>query len=139
MVRTADEISNLIEKLHKDVDSEIRIEAAQELGLSHKSWDIESQRAIIPLIEILNDEDYEIREVAAWALGYLSRRFESNKAIEPLKNVLEEDEDSHVRFAALSALWKIQPEDIHQLIIEAAQDQAENVRKLALTKFRRLK
>ena len=58
-------------------------------------------RAVGPLLHALKDEDWHVRELAAWALGEIGE-----PAAQPLKRVLK-DEAGDVREKAAWALGRI--------------------------------
>jgi HEAT repeat protein len=76
----ANDIDGLIRAL-KDPDRWVRQEATTLLGIKR------AQRALLALIETLNDENSSVRANAAWALGRLGNK----DAIEPLKQAIEKE------------------------------------------------
>ena len=58
------------------------------------------------MIEVLGDEDWHVREMAAWALGEIG----DDRAVDPLSYLSVNDTDSDVRNEAKKALinlgWK---------------------------------
>jgi len=90
-------VDSLIEKL-KHKDPKIRREAALSLGKMEEK----DPRAVEPLIAALKDNNWGVREAAAWALGEMK----DHRAIIPLIEILK-DESGYVRERAIKALWKI--------------------------------
>ncbi len=58
--------------------------------------------AVLPLIDVLKDEDWRVRGAAAWALGNL----DDKRAIEPLEELLD-DESGFVKTGAKNAIANI--------------------------------
>ena len=76
----------------------VRDVATEALG------EIGDPRAVGPLSEALSDENAWVRRHAAEALGKIG----DNRAVEPLTYLALNDEDSRVRYAAASALKKLE-------------------------------
>lgn len=105
-----------ITQLLKDVNDQIRTEAAQALGKM-------GEPAVDPLIQALKDENVRIRSTAAASLGYLRNA----RAAAPLVGLLK-DSDIGVRFCAADALGKIASESAIPDLIAALKDDNEFVR-----------
>ena len=85
----------------------IRWAAAEALG------DIGSDRAVMPLIKLLDSDDETIRRAAANALGDIGRV----EAVAPLIDMLE-DESEFVRWASVEALGRIGSEHAVSALIK---------------------
>jgi HEAT repeat protein len=84
------------------------------------------ESAVEPLIKALGDEDMNVRQNAAVALGMIRDK----RAVEPLKNVVG-DGDKDVRLAAVRALgWIGDPSAVVHLI-RATEDKDKDVRRSA--------
>jgi len=68
--------------------------------------DLGDRRAVEPLLDKLNDSDYWVRKAACQALGDLGDK----RAVEPLRRLAENDSHKEVRFAAKSALERLESE-----------------------------
>ncbi len=85
--------------------------AAEALG------DIGSERAVMPLIKLLDNDDETIRRAAANALGDIGRV----EAVGPLIDLLE-DESEFVRWASVEALGRIGSEHAVEALIKVHED-----------------
>jgi HEAT repeat protein len=84
----------------------LQLEDDDPLVRRHAAWalgELESERAVRPLIEHLEDNDADVRLVAAWALGEIK----DDAAIYPLTQRLD-DRDPLVREMAALALGEIE-------------------------------
>jgi HEAT repeat protein len=79
-----------------------------------------------PLIKALEDENEDVRRIAAFALG----RIGDIRAVEPLIKVLE-DEDRDVRWDAAIALGRIGDIRAVEPLIKVLEDENEGVRLFA--------
>ncbi len=98
----------------KDGDAAARRYAAWALG------ELESQRAVGPLIESLDDSDAAVRLVAAWALGEIK----DQEAIEPLIATLG-DSDPLVREMAVLSLGEIEDASAVDAIVDVVERHAD--------------
>lgn len=99
-----------------------RSPAARLLGLS------QDDRALQPLLEMLNSEEWLERMWAAKSLGDLGK----DEAVLALKDKVKLDKKNRVRAAAADALGTLKPEGIEELLKEIAEnDEDEGVRKSA--------
>jgi hypothetical protein len=111
-----DSVSHLIKKL-KDKNTEVRVQAAMELGR------IQDPRAVEPLIAALKDKDDSVKSSAAAALG----SSKDLRAVEPLITALQ-DTNYRVRDSAVVALGLIQDPRAVEPLIAALQDRDPEVR-----------
>jgi len=90
-------------------------------------------RAVEPLLAALDDEHWEVRKSAAWALGHIKEAVP--KALNPLLQMLRGDPRWEVRLSAAGALGRLAPADpaVHAALEAAAEnpDQHPAVRKIA--------
>ncbi len=99
-----------------------RSPAARLLGQS------QNERALAPLLEMLQSDEWLERMWAAKSLGDLGKA----DAVEALTDRLHNDEKNRVRAASSEALGSLRPENIHELLKHAADnDEDEGVRKTA--------
>ncbi len=90
-----DDVNSLIAVLKHKKDSRVRAKAVEALGK------IRDARVVEPLMQALNDEHWDVRRKAAWALGNMGEI-----AVEPLIQALN-DEHWDVRRKAAWALGNI--------------------------------
>ncbi len=81
----------------------------------------------VNIIDMLTDEDSDVRQVAVEALGKIATPEDREKIIEMLK-----DENYHVRQAAVEALGKIATPEDKEKIIEMLRDENYHVRQAAV-------
>jgi len=106
-IQQGDPVMQRISQLEDD-DSHVRRYAAWALG------ELESERAVVPLIEALDDGDPDVRLVAAWALGEIK----DDVAVYTLIELLEDD-DRFVREMAALSLGEIEHPNAVQPLNEA--------------------
>lgn len=115
-------------KFAKDKDPKIRMAVIGILEFQG-SWD-----AVMPLIELIDDENSQVRDGAVWALKYLNlgkkKAKEAKKAVGPLKKLLHH-EDPNVREAALRTLGKLNDKSGVEPIKELLEDKNASVRAAA--------
>jgi beta-lactamase regulating signal transducer with metallopeptidase domain len=104
--------SSVVQRLDEleDPDPLMRRYAAWALG------ELESERAVRPLIDHLNDDDADVRLVSAWALGEIKDR----GTIAPLIELLE-DSDPLVREMAALALGEIEHSSAIMPLLDALE------------------
>jgi HEAT repeat protein len=107
--------------------STVRANAAEALGK------LQSKKAVLPLIERLEDSDAEVRWKAAEALGKIG----DEESLEPLIYALS-DTDGDVRKHAARALGELDDEMAVDALIEALSDRDWPVRKNAATSLGRI-
>ncbi len=105
--QSSDPVERRISQLEDD-DPRVRRYAAWALG------ELESDRAVMPLIQSLEDADSDVRLVAAWALGEIK----DDIAVYPLIELLDDDDPS-VREMAVLALGEIEHHAAVQPLTEA--------------------
>ncbi len=105
--QSSDPVEQRINQL-EDGDPRMRRYAAWALG------ELESDRAVMPLIQSLDDADADVRLVAAWALGEIK----DDMAVYPLIQLLDDD-DRLVREMAVLALGEIEHSAAVQPLTEA--------------------
>jgi len=123
MKEPKDEIEKLIYMLQSNDDCE-RTEASNQIV----QMNLQDGRLVEPLIEALNDWDWNVRREAALALGNQRNK----KAVTPLIRKLK-DEQPPVRVSAIESLGKLgDMKVIHELINVLKEDLDEGVRKQAI-------
>ncbi|MEQ8186464.1 MAG: HEAT repeat domain-containing protein [Candidatus Eremiobacterota bacterium] len=123
MKEPKDEIEKLIYMLQSNDDCE-RTEASNQIV----QMNLQDGRLVEPLIEALNDWDWNVRREAALALGNQRNK----KAVTPLIRKLK-DEQPPVRVSAIESLGKLgDMKVIHELIGVLKEDLDEGVRKQAV-------
>jgi HEAT repeat protein len=150
----ADEVDDHIHDLN-DPDSEIRMNAAMELGMHNDSRSIDALsravhdkdhnvgysaleslarlRAVDPLIQALQNDDWGIRAAAANELG----NAQDKRAVGPLIRALK-DGDRFVRSGAASSLGKLGDARAEAPLIQALKDEDGHVREVASEALGRL-
>ncbi|MEL7672009.1 HEAT repeat domain-containing protein [Methanobacterium sp.] len=83
--------------------------------------------SFLPLINVLNSKNKNIRRGAVFALGDMGKQ----EALDPLINALK-DLDWNVRFKAIEGLGKIGNEEALEPISECLEDKSANVRRKAI-------
>lgn len=98
----------------KNNNPRIRQEAVERLGeFGEEITNFINIKAIELLISLLNDEDYNVRTAAAWALGNSGDKL----AVEPLNNLLI-NEKGRIKMEVLAALKKIKQKSSNDNDIE---------------------
>lgn len=111
-----------LEALTNTGSRDSRIAAVRALGY------VESPGSVATLSAALQDNDAEMRQVAAWALGEV----ENSDAIPVLSKTLEEDQDVGVRINAAWALGQIENSSAVPVLTRSlASDQDPRVRRAA--------
>jgi hypothetical protein len=105
------DVEGLTKALEYKKDNDVREKVAAAIR------EIRDERAVRPLIRVLEGEDAAVRAEAAVALGKLR----DEKAVRPLIRVLK-DEDEDVREKAIVALGEIRDERAIEPIIHALKD-----------------
>ncbi|MFX1451336.1 MAG: HEAT repeat domain-containing protein [Promethearchaeota archaeon] len=95
--------------------------AAESLGK------LNDERAVDPLIEVLNDENSKVRSSAAFSLG----RLRYVKAVDALIERLE-DKDKDTRYAAIKALGEIGDKGAVRSLIKLFYDPDNEIRKVVI-------
>lgn len=103
-----DAVETLVEYVDTDSDPQLQKVTFQALG------EIGSQEATQALANKLEMENDHVRPYAARALGLLG----DTRAVDPLKDSLEDDEDSSVRTAAAWALRQIGTEEALEAVAD---------------------
>ena len=125
----------MIDALKNGTD-EIRVKVADALG------QIGDRRAIVPLIEALDNDPYkEVRALAAVGLGNMRARGENNRAVIALTNALSYDDTTATNAAEALGKIDVSTEATVQNLILIAMDKnmRETLRIAALTALWRLK
>jgi serine/threonine protein kinase len=118
-----DEIEKLIYMLQGNDDFE-KTQASNQIV----QMNIQDGRLVEPLIEALNDWDWNVRREAALALGNQRNK----KAVTPLIRKIK-DEQPTVRMSAIESLGKMgDMKVVHELIAVLKEDLDEGVRKQAV-------
>jgi HEAT repeat protein len=95
-------IAGMVAELRSPIRSRVtsvRAEAAWRLG------QLRAARAALPLTELLDDPDPQVRNRAARALGYIGRR--DIAVVEALLRVLETETDRLVQICAIASLGEL--------------------------------
>ncbi|HEU5131188.1 MAG TPA: HEAT repeat domain-containing protein, partial [Pyrinomonadaceae bacterium] len=100
-----------------DVDDFVQMAAARALG------EVRDQRATAKLIATLADENWEVRELAVWALSEMK----DARAVTALCNVLLSDTRIEVRRGAAEALGEIRSSDALPTLKQTLNDSAPAV------------
>jgi HEAT repeat protein len=111
-------VEKLIEKLNDNYDTQIRIEAIRKLGK------IKNKRAVMPLINTLNDEDINVRNESAKALIKIGKR-----AVIPLINTLR-NENQYIRMVAAWVLGQIKDKRAVIPLIDALKTKNSNEQRI---------
>jgi len=106
------------ETLHDFIDGDG--DAALQKITLRSLGEIGSEESTQPVADRLAADNYEIRSAAARALGLLG----DTRAIDPLADVLEDDEADEVRASAAWALNQIGTERALDVVSEYADDRA---------------
>ena len=125
----------MIDALKNGTD-EIRVKVADALG------QIGDRRAIVPLIEALDNDPYkEVKTLAAVGLGNMQARGENNRAVIALTNALSYDDTTATHAAEALGKIDVSTEDAVQKLILVAMEKnmRETLRIAALTALWRLK
>jgi hypothetical protein len=93
------------------------------VGHYQKLKELKDERAVEPLIPLLEDEDQNVRCAAAIVLGEIG----DGRAVEPLIRVLSTDESGSVRCMAVESLGKIGDERAIEPLIEAGLSDENSV------------
>ena len=120
----------------KNRTDEIRVKVADALG------QIGDRRAIVPLIEALDNDPYkEVKALAAVGLGNMRARGENNRAVIALTNALSYDDTTATNAAEALGKIGVTTEDTVQKLSIIAMDKnmRETLRIAALTALWRLK
>jgi len=112
------DLNILLEEL-KNEDPEVRKEAAESLG------ECQDAGAVEPLIKALDDDNPHVRFASAKSLGNIGE-----PAIEPLVNILKNEEGNIRRYATL-ALKDIKSDKVVDQLVDALNDEDWSVRKFA--------
>ena len=104
--RKVDPIESLTMALAPGHDSAVRIEAAASLAKHAARLEdkrkLDDPRAVAALTQAASDEEPELRQVVAFALGF----FGGEAARQALRERLQTDESRHVRYQAAAALGR---------------------------------
>ncbi|MFX0207889.1 MAG: HEAT repeat domain-containing protein [Candidatus Hodarchaeota archaeon] len=111
-------------KYLKDEDPDFRMKVADNLGKMHTASGI--KKVVSPLIEVLDDDNHEVRQYAALALGKIG----DIQAVDKLVTKLQ-DEVPDVRFEATRALGMLADAKAAMGLIERLGDSATKVRAAA--------
>ena len=125
----------MIDALKNGTD-EIRVKVADALG------QIGDRRAIVPLIEALDNDPYkEVKASAAVGLGNMRARGENNRAVIALTNALSYDDTTATQAAEALGKINVSTEDAVQKLIIMAMDKQmrETVRIAAIEALWQLK
>ena len=112
----------LLQKL-KDPDPFVRVEAVQGLG------DIQSEEALLPVCNCLDDENLYVRAYAAEAVGKIGH-VDTSLALLRLISSLD-DPSPYVRAMMLAALGELQDKRALEPIRQLLNDEDESVRGMA--------
>lgn len=119
-----DKVAFLSEKLKETSSFKVRLKAAVLLGRMNDS------RAVQPLTEALEDENYVVRGAAARALGNLGQPT-AVSAVEPLLNLVD-DEEPFVRKEARRALERLAGGKSLDYFISALSNENADIRLAAV-------
>ena len=111
------QISTSIEELLKSTEPTRRMMVIEMLGRSRNN------QAVDGLISALNDEDEDVRESAAYALGNIGDKV----AVEALVKALTWDQDSWVRASAAEALAHIGDRSVLPALKDALEGETNEV------------
>lgn len=106
--------------------------------IARNEWDnlIKVRKAAIrPLVRVLQDNNFLVRQKAAGMLGYLK----DPQAVLPLIDLLRNDDDVNVRMEAASALRDIGDTRALPVFVLALEDSCEGVRVVAANALERMK
>jgi ElaB/YqjD/DUF883 family membrane-anchored ribosome-binding protein len=106
------------ETLHEFIDGDG--DAALQKVTLRALGEVGSEESTQPVANRLAADSYEVRSAAARALGLLG----DTRAIEPLADVLEDDDADEVRASAAWALNQIGTERAHEVLADYADDKA---------------
>lgn len=125
-------IEPLIDAL-REIDSDVRREAAEALEQMAGFGKINDTRVVVPLIAILRDKNEEarVKQCAVGSLGFILSRTNFGKGndtriIESLIESLK-DENSDIRKRAVSVIGKIKGARFVELLIDALEDEDTRV------------
>lgn len=107
----------------KSERSKVRINAARFLGEISISWEIKNYKAVEPLMAIINDPIYQVRENAVIALGQIG----DSRSVNPLLFALNDSVPS-VREYTAWALGEVGNNKAAKTLIMALKDADSNVR-----------